>query len=77
MIDTKYLNKMILFVTLTTINGLLADHFLRKRQIVIKQLEIAKTEEIEQWNQWPRSRNRNDSNDTQIPKCTQKERNEG
>ena len=62
---------MRLFLTLITINELHAD------QIVIQQLEITKTEEIEQWNQWPKGQNRNSSNDTQRPKCTQKERDEG
>ena len=74
MINNNHLNKTILFVTLITINELQADQVLRKGPLVIQQLEITKTEEIEQWNQWPSGQNR--SNLT-IPKCTQKERTEG
>ena len=77
MIDTNISNKTILFVILTTINEIQSDHILRKRQIVIEQLEIKNTEEITQWNQWPTGQNRSLRNYTQIPKCTEKERNEG
>ena len=52
MIDTNISNKMILFVILITINEIQSDHILRKRQIVIEQLEIKNTEEITQWNDW-------------------------
>ena len=46
-------------------------------EVFIEELEITKRERVEQWNQWPTNVNRSTKNYTKVPKCTQKERDEG